>query len=199
MRIPFVRSVDLQAAGRFENYSDVGAVAKPKVAGSWEIVDGVRLRGSWSQGFRAPNLETLHSPILQRSNQGVDYIRCDMDLRSGRIASFSACSQTFPVVRIYAGNTALKPEESESYSFGLVLQPKFSSHPRWGALTVSVDRWRIAQTGVVGVFDYQNAITLDYLMRLRGSNNPNVVRAPVTADDVALAAVAGLAPNRSSP
>ena len=194
MHVPFVRSIDLQAAGRFENYSDVGAVAKPKVAGSWDVVDGVRLRGSWSQGFRAPNLETLHSPILQRSNQGVDYIRCDMDLRAGRIASFSACSQSFPVVRIYAGNTDLKPEESESYSFGLVLHPKFGFASRWGALTVSIDRWHIAQTGVVGVFDYQNAISLDYLMRLNGSANPNVMRAPVTADDIALAAGTGLAP-----
>ncbi len=67
LRIPLVRSVDLQLAGRYEDYSDVGSVAKPKIAGSWDIVDGVRLRASWSQGFRAPNLETLNTPGLERS------------------------------------------------------------------------------------------------------------------------------------
>jgi iron complex outermembrane receptor protein len=97
-------------------------------------------------------------------------------------------------VRIYAGNPQLKPEESDSYSFGMVLRPRFGTAFDRGGLTLTVDRWHIAQTGVVGVFDYQNAITLDYLMRLRGSTNPNVVRAPVTADDVALAAGTGLAP-----
>lgn len=192
MHIPLVRSVDLQLAGRFENYSDVGSVAKPKVAGSWDVIDGVRFRGSWSQGFRAPNLETLHSPLLSRSNSATDWIRCDMDQRAKRIVTFSTCSESFAVVRNFSGNTNLKPEESESYSFGAVLQPKFLQ-PVIGDVTFTVDRWHIAQTGVVGVFDYQNAITLDYLLRLQGKSNPNVVRAAVTADDVALAAGTGLA------
>jgi outer membrane receptor protein involved in Fe transport len=191
--IPLVHAVDLQVAGRFENYSDVGSVAKPKIAGNWDIVDGVRFRGSWSQGFRAPNLETLNSPLLSRSNSATDYIRCDMDLLAGRISSFSTCSESFSVVRNFSGNSNLKPETSTSYSFGAVLQPKFIPD-RFGALTLTVDRWHIDQIGVVGVFDYQSAITLDYLDRLQGKTNPNVVRAPVTADDIALAAGTGLAP-----
>jgi outer membrane receptor protein involved in Fe transport len=192
MRVPWVRALSLQVAGRFENYSDVGAVAKPKLAGSWDVVDGVRLRASWSQGFRAPNLEILHSPALQRSNLGVDYLRCEMDLRAGRIASYSTCSETFPVVRIYTRNPDLKPEESENYSLGLVLRPRLAKG--WGSLALSVDQWRIGQKKAVGVLDYQNAINLDYLMRLGGASNPNVIRATVTADDVALAAGTGLAP-----
>ncbi|MDB5460837.1 MAG: tonB dependent receptor family protein [Caulobacteraceae bacterium] len=193
MRIPLIRAIDLQVAGRFENYSDVGAVAKPKIAGSWDVIEGVRFRGSWSQGFRAPNLETLHSPVLQRFNTAVDYTRCEEDLRAHRIASFSTCTESYGVLRVFAGNPALKPEESESWSFGTVLQPKFLP-AEWGNMTVTVDRWHIAQTGVVGVFDYQNAITLDYLLRVQGKSNPNVVRAAATADDIAAAAGTGLAP-----
>ena len=40
----------------------------------------------------------------------------------------------------------------------------------------------------------QNALVLDYLLRLQGSSNPNVIRAPATADDAAAFAGSGLTP-----
>src|SRR5690606_15573944 len=55
MDIPLVYQLDMQLAGRYEHYSDFGSVAKPKVAVAWDVVPGVRLRGSYSEGFRAPN------------------------------------------------------------------------------------------------------------------------------------------------
>ena len=55
MGVPLVHSLELQLAGRYEHYSDFGSVAKPKVAGAWDVVEGLRLRGSWAQGFRAPS------------------------------------------------------------------------------------------------------------------------------------------------
>lgn len=42
MNIPLVYSLDMQVAGRFEEYSDFGSVAKPKVAVAWDIIDGLR-------------------------------------------------------------------------------------------------------------------------------------------------------------
>jgi iron complex outermembrane receptor protein len=65
MNIPLVRRIDLQLAGRYEHYSDFGSVAKPKIAFAWDVVDGVRFRGSWQKGFRAPNLETTN-PFAMR-------------------------------------------------------------------------------------------------------------------------------------
>jgi iron complex outermembrane receptor protein len=52
MGIPLVRSIEVQLAGRAEKYSDVGSVAKPKVAVAWDLFDGFRLRGSWAQGLQ---------------------------------------------------------------------------------------------------------------------------------------------------
>ena len=193
MGIPLVRSIDLQLAGRYEHYSDVGGTAKPKIAGSWDLFDGVRFRASWSKGFRAPNLETLNSPVLERSNTGIDYVLCEADLRARRITSYATCSRNIPVVRVYAGNPNLKPEESKSFSYGAVLQPKFLPSA-WGDLTITVDRWRIDQLSTIGVFEYQNALTLDYLERTRGRTNPAVIRAAPTAEDIANVAGTGLAP-----
>ena len=61
-------------------------------------------------------------------------------------------------------------------------------------MTFTVDRWRIKQKGVVGLLDCQNALNLDYLLRVQGSSNPAVVRREPTADDIALVAGTGLEP-----
>jgi outer membrane receptor protein involved in Fe transport len=192
MEVPFFRSLEFQVAGRYEDYSDVGSVAKPKVAGSWELLQGMRLRGSWSQGFRAPNLEVINLATLDRVNTGVDYVLCEADLRARRIATFSQCARSISVLRRSGGNPNLKPEESTSWSFGAVISPPLGDG--WGKLTLTVDRWKIQQKNVVGLIDYQNALNLDYLLRVQGSSNPNVVRLAPTADNVAAVAGTGLAP-----
>jgi outer membrane receptor protein involved in Fe transport len=192
MGIPLIRSLDFQVAGRYEDYSDVGSVAKPKIAGAWDLLKGMRLRGSWSQGFRAPNLEVINTSTLDRVNTGIDYVLCEADLRARRITNFSQCARSISVLRRSGGNPNLKPEESTSWSFGAVLTPPLPGG--WGDVTFTVDRWRIRQKNVVGLLDYQNGLNLDYLLRSQGSSNPNVVRRTPTADDIAVAAGTGLAP-----
>jgi outer membrane receptor protein involved in Fe transport len=192
MKFPLMRSLDFQVAGRYEDYSDVGSVAKPKFAGTWEVLRGVRLRGSWSQGFRAPNLEVINTASLDRVNTGIDYVLCEADLRAGRITSFSGCTRSISVLRRSGGNPNLKPETSTSWNYGAVLTAPIPAE--YGRLTLTIDRWKIMQKNVVGLLDYQNGMNLDYLLRVQGSSNPLVVRATPTADDVATVAGTGLAP-----
>ncbi len=192
MEIPMFRRLNFQVAGRYEDYSDVGSVAKPKIAGSWELLEGMMLRGSWSQGFRAPNLEVINTSTLDRVNGGFDYVLCDADVRSGRASNFSSAVCNVSVLRRSGGNPNLKPEESTSWSFGAVLSPKLGDG--LGKVTFTVDRWKIQQKNVVGLLDYQNALNLDYLLRTQGSSNPNVIRRDPTADDIARVAGTGLAP-----
>ena len=192
MEIPMFRRLNFQVAGRYEDYSDVGSVAKPKIAGSWELLEGMMLRGSWSQGFRAPNLEVINTSTLDRVNGGFDYVLCDADVRSGRATNFSSAVCNVSVLRRSGGNPNLKPEESTSWSFGAVLSPKLGDG--LGKVAFTVDRWKIQQKNVVGLLDYQNALNLDYLLRTQGSSNPNVIRRDPTADDIARVAGTGLAP-----
>ena len=71
----------------------------------------------------------------QRLARGVDHIRCEADLRAGRIASFSACGQsTSGASLLVAGNPDLEPEESTTTSFGVVFQPTFIPE-RFGRFT----------------------------------------------------------------
>lgn len=193
MNIPLVRRIDVQLAGRMEEYSDFGSVAKPKVAFAWDVVDGLRVRGSWQQGFRAPNLETTNPFSYARTNTVTDYYRCEADLKAGRITTFGACSRGVGIRFTTAGNPKLKAEESESYSVGLVLQPTFIPE-RFGRFTFTADRWQIEQEGIVGTLGSRNIAVQDYLARLSGSSNENVIRAAPTVDDVAFFAGTGLAP-----
>lgn len=192
MEFPFIRSLDFQVAGRYEDYSDVGSIAKPKIAGSLEFLKGFRLRGSWSQGFRAPNLEVINTGTLDRVTTSVDYILCEADVRAGRIANFSSCARSVSVLRRTAGNPNLKPEESTSWSFGAVFQPPLPGG--FGNITFTVDRWRIKQKNAIGLLDFQDGLTLDYLSRVQGGTYAPVTRRAPTADDVALFAGTGLTP-----
>lgn len=193
MNIPLVQSVEMQLAGRFEDFSDAGSVAKPKVAVAWDVFEGLRFRGSWAQGFKAPNLEQVNATLVTRSNTRTDFIRCEADLRAGRIANFAACSRAGATTAQRAGNQDLKPEESETWGAGVVFEPRFLP-PEMGNFIFTVDYWRVKQEGIVGLFGEGNALILDYLLRTQGSSNPEVIRAAPTADDVAAFAGTNLTP-----
>ena len=191
MGIPLVRRIDMQIAGRYEHYSDFGSVAKPKVAIAWDLFDGLRLRASASQGFRAPNLEQVNTTRYSRLGSNTDYYRCEADLRARRITSFAACGRAISYQIAVAGNQDLESENSTNWTFGTVIQPKFWPS-EYGRLTLTADFWSIRQEGIVGQFGPQNALVLDYLLRLQGASNPNVIRAAATADDTPVFTGTGL-------
>jgi len=193
MNIPLVDRLEVQLAGRAEDYSDVGSVAKPKVAAAWDIIPGFRLRGSWSQGFKAPNLEQINVTQVSRTNGRQDYYFCEADLRARRITSFTQCTQSRTTRAVRAGNPDLKPETSESLSYGIVFQPEFLP-PEMGRFIFTADVWKIKQKGIIGLFGEGNAVILDYLLRLQGSSNPAVHRLAPTPDNIAVFAGTGLAP-----
>lgn len=193
MNIPLVRRFDVQLAGRIENYSDFGSVARPKIAAAWDVFDGFRLRGSYSQGFRAPNLEQVNAVEYARLATSQDFLRCEVDLRAGRITSFNACGNNVGYSRRVSGNPDLKPEKSTNYNLGAVFEPAFLSGDL-GRLTFTVDYWSIRQKGIVGILGNNTAVALDYLLRLQGLSNPNVIRDAANADDIAAFAGTGIAP-----
>ena len=191
MNVPLIRSLDLQLAGRVEAYQGFSTVAKPKVAVSWYPFANLQFRGSWSQGFRAPNLPQLFESGIQRSNTRTDWIRCEADMRAGRITNFDDCTRSQGVVSNRSGSQDLEPEESDSLSLGGTFQLNMGSA---GRLTFTADYWEIRQKNVIGLFGDTNALILDYLLRLSGSSNPNVQRVAPTQADIDAVAGTGIAP-----
>lgn len=196
MNIPFVQSIDLQLAGRVENYSLFGTVGAPKAALAYRPNDWLMFRGAWSQGFRAPNLLQLHQSDFERVNARRDYAACAVQLAIGAIPTLGTSNDyctSEDRIEQRSGNKALKAEDSENLSFGLVLEPQLWSE-RFGDLTLTVDYWKIRQENLVGIFGGTNQLIMDYYLRQTGSSNPNVIRAAPDAQQIADAAAARLAP-----
>lgn len=193
MNVPLVRSLDVQVAGRAENYSDFGWVTNPKVALAWSVTDDFMVRANWAESFLAPNILQLYADGATVSNTRTDYYQCEADLRAGRITSFSGCGRSFSTQAERSGNRELQPETSDAYSVGMVFQPTFLPE-RAGRLTFTMDYWQIKQDDVIGILGEQTQLALDYLARMQGSSNPNVIRADPNETQIEQFAGTGLDP-----
>ncbi|MGB5331937.1 MAG: TonB-dependent receptor [Woeseiaceae bacterium] len=127
--VPILENVELQVAGRFDDYSDFGNTTNPKVAARWDISDAIAVRGSWGQGFRAPSLAQIGLGPSQESLFFSDTFGCAINL--------AYCATTDYVV-IFSGNPLLQPEESETFNLGVTVSPMED-------LQVSLDYWDITQ------------------------------------------------------
>ncbi len=196
--IPLVRNLNLQLAGRYEDFSDAGSSGfKPRVSGSWSITDWAMVRGSWAEGFRAPNLPQVNELGVVRTNTREDSIFCEAGVRNGTFVDFAACDGfTEATEERRTGNPDLTPEESTSKTVGLVIDPQDLSgaFSFLNGLTVTVDWWDIEQTDVIGIFGGGNHVDLDYALRVQGLSNPDVVRADPDVDDIAFFAGTNIDP-----
>ncbi|URW76329.1 TonB-dependent receptor [Sphingomonas donggukensis] len=98
------------AAGRYEHFSDFGDTWNGKLAARFEVVDGFAIRGSVSNGFRAPS---LHQQFFTTTSTNF-------------IAGLPVDISTLPVSSAVAralGSQPLKPEKSLNYSLGATANP----------------------------------------------------------------------------
>ena len=198
--IPLVQSLDIQLAGRWEDYSDAGRVAKPKLAAAWKVNDSVLLRGSVSGGFRAPGLELVNSPPTYGFGFNNDAIRCHALIVKGAQPDYSACLNAFSsgssakpsVSAVTSYGKDVEPETTRQSSWGAVFEPQFLPE-RLGAISLSVDAWRVEVENPINTLG-EELLYDAYLRVVEGSSNPNVVRAAVTPEDIAQFEGSGIAP-----
>ena len=177
LQIPVGSMLDLQVAIRYEDFSDVGNTTVGKFAFGFRPFEPLLLRGSWSEAFRAPNLVTVNESLVARTNNIDDFVCLYAD------PSEVTLNCGYGVQRTAQGSSALKPEESDNWSTGFVLDLA-------EGLTLTFDYWSIEKENTIGLFGEENHIALDLLDRLVAGNsncagfvgNPAVVRDPGTID-----------------
>jgi len=59
MEVPLVQKFEINASGRYDNYSDVGTTLNYKLAFGWDVIQGLSLRGNMSTSFVAPGLDQI--------------------------------------------------------------------------------------------------------------------------------------------
>jgi len=172
LQIPLHETLDVQVAGRFEDFDDIGDTTVGKVAFGWRPWERALFRGSWSTAFRAPNLITINESFVARSNELNDYV-CFFGEDQGTLAE--DCD--YGIQRQASGSKDLVPEESTNTSIGVVLELD-------DGFTATVDFWRIEKNDTIGLFGEENHILYDLVLRSQAGTsncasvqgNPDVVR-----------------------
>jgi iron complex outermembrane receptor protein len=164
---PMAEVLTLEASARWTDVdflNDSDSVFK--VAVEWAPIYDIRLRGTYSEGFRAPNIselflgqqqsaESYTDPCRNYGTSGTDantFANCQAD---GLLPDFNLA--TFQATTLQGGNPDLKPENSESLTFGLVLTPSFLE-----GLTVTIDYFDIEIEDAVGTAPTSEVISSCY-------------------------------------
>lgn len=188
MDIPLINELELQLAGRFEEFSDSSSALVPRAALAWRPVPDLLLRGAWSQGFRAPNLIQINDEGTTRSNSVIRAVECVAEIIQGIEDDVPDCG-TVGTIDFRTGARDLRPEETESINLGVVLTPQFIP-----GLMLTADYWEVKQDGIIGIFGNGNALLLDLVLRSQNSFNPNVVREAPDAGQIDLYDGTGINP-----
>ena len=195
VQAPLFTGVDMQAALRYEDFSDVGDTVVGKFALGWQVNDLLSLRGSLSEAFRAPNLVTVNEEIVARQNTRDDFT-CFYAATRGGDPDQDTLDCTNSTQRIAQGSKALKAEQSTNSSVGLVFTP----FDNW---TLTLDYWSIEKKDTIGLLGEENHTVLDLIRRLEHGagncdanvGNPAVFRdAEIESDEAAIYQAAGLCP-----
>ena len=124
-----VDGLQIDAAGRFEHFSDFGDTTVGKLTGRYDFSPAFALRGTVSTGFRAPTLaeEFYSATNVSPTTAGVN------------LPANSAAARLL-------GFTGLKPEKSTNLSLGAAFQPAPGLSATFDVYQISL-RDRIVRTG----------------------------------------------------
>ena len=157
---PFFHSLTLEGGGRVSDYSTAGTNWTWKVAGSWEPVRSLKIRGNYQKAARAPNIGELFSPLVTGlDNSALDPCAgptvaagsalggvCAAQIVAGGATQAQANALVGSIPQPSAGqvnvtqggNVALGVETANTWSVGAVFQPDFVR-----GFNISVDYFNI--------------------------------------------------------
>lgn len=173
--LPFTKELEVQVAGRFDKYSDFGNTLNPKIGLKFNPIPELMIRSSWGTGFKAPTLSELYQGQSAGYPKAVDAVLCP----PGTPDSDPNCALEQRET-LSSGNRNLKQETSDSFNFGVIVEPVKS-------LSFGVDYYTITQKNVVSslasdegltyLFQAESTLGASYLQNTYGIE---VVRDPGT-------------------
>jgi iron complex outermembrane receptor protein len=133
---PLLESLDASAAVRWSDYSTFGSETTGKVGMRWQPVQAIAFRGTYSTGFRAPNLGELFGltqfaatltdpcgptgvPPVVFDGDGQDTTPLETACRAQGVQSGFEQANT-QITTFTGGNAELQPEKSDSFTVGIV-------------------------------------------------------------------------------
>lgn len=160
--LPYAYRLSLDGAYRYADYSTVGGAEAWKVGGVYAPVRDVSFRGTYSRAVRAPNITEAFLPATAGFFSVTD--PCDVDeIDSDPDRAANCAAQGVPVgfesntnvsiEGVSSGNANLDAEEAESFTYGVVLQPRWTP-----GLTFTADYYDIQIDGAIAQIAAQDII-----------------------------------------
>jgi iron complex outermembrane receptor protein len=150
---PVTKTLELNFAGRVDKYPTLKTNFVPKFGVKWQALDNLALRGSYSEGFRAPSVSQVSPGGAQFFLNGLrDPVRCNIEATppvpkpGGETAD---CNKS--VAGLGGGNPNLKPENSYNSSLGLIFSPT-------AGVDIVAGYWHIRKNNEVALTDGQSVI-----------------------------------------
>jgi iron complex outermembrane recepter protein len=171
LNVPMSKDAEFTVSDRQDRYSDFGTTNNAKASFAYTPINMLKIRGAASTGFRAPTLVEEYSPNVFGASPGASTMGGPGCAAHDYNAVFSQQNCTSQGLSLTGGNQNLKPETSQNFSLGFVVQPLSN-------LDVTVDYYRINLRNEIqalpGVTIYGNPTTFAdlYVLNSAGTLTP---------------------------
>jgi len=135
---PILASLDINLSGRYDHYSTGIGRFSPKATVKFEPVKGIALRGTYSEGFRAPTFAESNPASSYSGFVGYTPNAAFIAAHPGN-AGYTA---PYSLGRGFVGNPNIKPEISRSFTAGAIIDPV-----RW--LTFTADYFHVRKSNLI--------------------------------------------------
>ncbi len=154
--VPIFKQLDFTVSDREDHYSDFGNTNNAKLAFKYTPTKSIAFRATASTGFRAPSLVSLYSPQILGASTNF----------SGSVCTEFAGICSAQGMQVTGGNPNLKPEKSDNYDFGIILEPATN-------LGVTLDFYRVTISNQITTLTastiYKNYDTFSNLYHVNNS------------------------------
>lgn len=111
---PVLDNLEINLAGRYDDYSDYGSDFSPKISFRYQPMDNLTLRASYGEGFSAPSLDIL----TQRPSFSAAGVFHEPTAEFLGTPGENVQIQTYSIA-----NPNLESEQSEQFSLGVAYEP----------------------------------------------------------------------------
>jgi iron complex outermembrane receptor protein len=116
---PVLDSLDIDVSGRYDHYSTGIGRFSPKVTAKFQPIREIALRGTYSEGFRAP---TFAESDPRSSYSGFVGYAPDKFFQAAH-PNNAAYTTSYSLGRGYVGNPNIQPEIARSFTAGTIINP----------------------------------------------------------------------------
>ena len=153
---PLTEMFNVNVSGRYDDYSTGQSNFSPKIGLQFQPVDMIKLRATYSEGFRIPSFnESFGAPTTGYVSSALDPNNPDHAAMIAAHGDNAYVNGTYSYGLTSIGNPELDAEESEAYTVGLVFEPTED-------ISITLDYWHIDVSSLISNADSSSVLDIYY-------------------------------------